>query len=300
MAEDVELPLSVLNVLPGVSGVEDVGFQVPEPEDIGGVVEDEIPPLVEQALRDVDPDEILEDALDVGQDPEQIAQDLATELPEQLEQVDVDIEAGLFGPTEEDLEGLLSGVIGPQEPIEGVDALSNGQLQEIVATGEPKVGVGPEEARNALSDRQQVVLEEVAGPEESPFNITSLNPVAAVQELARAIEGVVTLLFEALEVLTEVLTDEAIEFLQNPIEFIQEAILGIQPVLSVPANSPVDVPADPPGFDEQGRPQVGFFTNFTEFLRQAVDNLVDEIASDASQQNLQEAVASAQDALEEA
>jgi len=144
MAEDVELPLSVLNVLPGVSGVEDVGFQVPEPEDIGGVVEDEIPPLVEQALRDVDPDEILEDALDVGQDPEQIAQDLATELPEQLEQVDVDIEAGLFGPTEEDLEGLLSGVIGPQEPIEGVDALSNGQLQEIVATGEPKVGVGPD------------------------------------------------------------------------------------------------------------------------------------------------------------
>jgi len=300
MAEDVDLPLSVLNALPGVSGVEDVGFQVPDPEDIGTALEEEIPPVVKDALRDVDPEEIIGDAIDAGQDPQELAEDLATELPEQLEQVDVDIEAGLFGPTEEDLEGIISGTLEPDEPIEGVDALSNGQLQEIVATGEPKAGVGPEEARDALTERSQVVTGEAPEPEESPFNISSLNPLGAIQELARAIEEAVTDILAAIEAIAEVFTDEVVDFLQNPIDFIQEAILGIQPVLSVPANSPVDVPADPPGFDEQGRPQVGFFTNFPEFLRQAVVNLVDEIASDASQQNLQEAVASAQNALEEA
>jgi len=248
MAEDVDLPLSVLNALPTVSGVEDVSFQVPDPEDIGTVLEDEIPPVVEQAFRDVDPEEILGDAIDAGQDPQELAEDLATELPEQLEQVDVDVEAGLFGPTEEDLEGIISGTLEPDEPIEGVDALSNGQLQEIVATGEPKVGVGPAEARDALTDRSQVVTGEAPEPEESPFNISALNPLGAIQELARAIEDAVTdiqgslddilsflqddLLGEAAdlsEALGNILEDtfptiDGVSFLGDPVNFLGNAI----------------------------------------------------------------------------
>jgi len=300
MGEEVTIPFDVLSDVLPIPGLDPVTFTVPQVEDIEDTLNAEVPDLVEDTLQDIDPEEILGDAIDAGQDPEQLAQDLATELPEQLEQVDVDIGAGLFGPTEEDLEDIISSPPRPEEQITGVDALSNGQLQEIVASGEPKLGVGPEEARDALNERGQVARANIVDPDRSSFNIGSLNPLGAIQELARAIEEAVSDILAAIENLADVFTETAVDFLQNPIEFIQEAILGIQPVLSVPANSPVDVPEDPPGFDEQGRPQVGFFTNFPEFLRQAVDNLVDEIASDASQQNLQDAVASAQEALEEA
>jgi len=256
MAEDVDLPLSVLNALPGVSGVEDVGFQVPDPEDIGTVLEDEIPPVVEQALEDVDPEDILEDALDAGQDPQELAQDLATELPEQLEQVDIDVEAGLFGPTEEDLEELVSGTLEPDEPIEGVDALSNGQLQEIVATGEPKVGVGPEEARDALTDRSQVVTGEAPEPEESPFNISALNPLGAIQELARAIEEAVADILAAIEAIAEVFTDEVVDFLQNPIDFIpRKRSSGFSRSSRSPRTPPSTFPRTRPGSTNRDAPR---------------------------------------------
>lgn len=129
MVQQVTIPLSWANNIPGVSGVDDVEFDVPEVEDLVDGVEDAVPDLddIEQAVEQIVPalDEIVEairaeidDALDelnlpdldedriideiqdaVGDaiqdlvlDPEELAEDVIDEIEDALPSVTVNVE----------------------------------------------------------------------------------------------------------------------------------------------------------------------------------------------------------------
>jgi hypothetical protein len=103
MPQDVEIPLSALNNVPGVTGIEDVGFTVPTLDEIVDDITDELPVLediedvVTQAIDDLDTtfgltqdalDDIvdsvqddIQDGLDIPDlDPSSIADDIADQL----------------------------------------------------------------------------------------------------------------------------------------------------------------------------------------------------------------------------
>jgi hypothetical protein len=214
-----------------VSGVDDVAFQVPESADIEDTLTAQVPEVVEDALRDVDPEDILEDSLEVGQDPGELAGELATELPEQLEQVDVDVEAGLFGPTEEDLEGIISGTLEPPEPVGEARSLSFFELSSIVVNGEAQQGVTPSEAQAELDRREQEVREAETEDGRELFEVTALNPLTAIQQLATDLREVITDLTQTVGEIAEIFTEDVIDFLTAPVDALEEALENAFPTI---------------------------------------------------------------------
>lgn len=144
MPQDVEIPLSALNNVPGVTGIEDVGFTVPTLDEIVDDITDELPVLediedvVTQAIDDLDTtfgltqdalddivdsvQEDIQDGLDIPDlDPASIADDIADQL---------DIPTG--GDIPDIGEGIDQAIGDLGEDIQGIDDLISEQLNQAV------------------------------------------------------------------------------------------------------------------------------------------------------------------------
>lgn len=172
MPETVSIPLSVLNNIPGVGGVEDVEFTIQNSEDIREVVEeaagggDELRDVLQDELADFTLDTELEDPFDVPElaaeigdeigeiDTGEISRELATDLVEAQQELDIQIE-GLFGPTQQDLEAFgetIGEEIGEIEFPEEREArnLSIPELEAVARGNEWYRGVSRQNAENWL------------------------------------------------------------------------------------------------------------------------------------------------------
>lgn len=113
MVQSVFIEFSVLNALPGVSGVEDVEFDVPEVRDIRQLVENIVPTVgeladeIEERVRDLLDDLELDPEIDLGTIEFPAVDLLAEELVEELTGLD-----GFFGPVQDDFEDALEDVLG--------------------------------------------------------------------------------------------------------------------------------------------------------------------------------------------
>lgn len=129
MPQVVDIPLSWANNIPGVSGVEDVRFEVPTLGEIDQIIKDatltvdDVQTALEGQLVEAFEDATVVDELaDALIDP--LADELAGALPEE---VTIDIEGGLFD-IEQDLVDLLSEAV--ENALEELGLLD--ELQAIV------------------------------------------------------------------------------------------------------------------------------------------------------------------------
>jgi hypothetical protein len=126
MADDIQIPLSTLNAIPTVAGLQDVEFSIPDQQDIEEVVDEQtsdpedLLSVTQQGVQELSAQQILiENGGGDDDDPVGPA--------EQLEIVF----SGLFGPTQGDLvdvADLISDALG--DPLEGDDGLP----QQLAAT----------------------------------------------------------------------------------------------------------------------------------------------------------------------
>jgi len=134
MVQDGTIPLSWANNIPGVSGVNDVQFSIPEVEDLVAGVEDALPSgqdirdilqdEIPDLLRDVD---VFDGELDVALDPiidelddrlDDLVDDIQDEIQEAvadidvpgLEDIEVDVGGSLFA-VNEDFVDLLAAAL---------------------------------------------------------------------------------------------------------------------------------------------------------------------------------------------
>jgi archaellum component FlaC len=124
MVETVEIPLSWANNIPGVSGVEDVEFDVPQLDEIVADVEDSLPGIdqigervdfitldiqdIREEVADI-PDDVADAVGDVTVDLGDVADEIRQEVDDALDDLDLDI----TDPLEEalaDAEQAISGL----------------------------------------------------------------------------------------------------------------------------------------------------------------------------------------------
>jgi len=123
MVETVRIPLSVLNNIPGPTGVEDVTFDVPQVEDLEEIVDDAVLGLddVTDAVAD-EVDRVVDDVIDGIEDelPEVDVPGADVVADAVLDRLDVD--EGLFGPIEEPLDAVIrDAVLQGLEQLDGLD-----------------------------------------------------------------------------------------------------------------------------------------------------------------------------------
>jgi hypothetical protein len=174
MVQTVTLELSALNGIPGVSGVEDVSFRIPELSDIREEIDQAVPALdeisrevddvVRDALQDVDifdggVDQLLDD---IGQELDDRLDDLVDDIQDEIDQalddldpldlsgLEVDIQGSLFD-IEQDFVDLLAAALDQADLVEVAQFPS---LDELL---------GPlEEVQTALDDLEVPTAEDVA------------------------------------------------------------------------------------------------------------------------------------------
>ena len=119
MVQLVEIPLEWANNIPGVAGVEDARFQVPETDDLADAVdgtlpdEDDIRAVVDEALSEIDPGDLVDvdlSQLDIG--------DLSADAVADAVLDRLDVEPGLFGPLSDPLDEVIDRAVR-----EGLEAL---------------------------------------------------------------------------------------------------------------------------------------------------------------------------------
>jgi len=122
MVQLVEIPLEWANNIPGVAGVEDARFQVPETDDLQEAVdgtlpdEDDIRAVVDEALADIDPGDLVDldlDQLDIG--------DLSADAVADAVLDRLDVDPGLFGPLSDPLDEVIDRAV--REGLEALDQL---------------------------------------------------------------------------------------------------------------------------------------------------------------------------------
>lgn len=188
MVQSVVIPTGALNAIPGISGVEDVRFDIPQLEDIVEEIDgtlpdaDDIREEIEAALEEFEPVvEVTDDVIDSIVDPiveeieaqtgidfptvDVIAQAVADEIgPIGQGAVDIDIQ-GVFGPLADDVEEGFGRLL--QDVPDQVDALLGGVSDVQDDVGEvldrlddlevPEVPDIPEAISEALADAEPVV-----------------------------------------------------------------------------------------------------------------------------------------------
>lgn len=185
MVQTVVIPLSVLNALPGLTGIEDVQFSVPELDDIT----DEI---VANTLDRTDLDEALTDAIDdIVAEVQQATVDadaLADRLVEEVEQrvseivispqevADLVVDqlnledlvtdqvsiSGIFGPLTEDVvrafEEVLNEVLGAIDDLpEGIDSVTQ-SIDQVLTDTETLIDRLPADVQATVEDGVEAVL----------------------------------------------------------------------------------------------------------------------------------------------
>jgi len=168
MVQEVSIPLEWANNIPGVSGVQDVDFDVPDPEDIVEPIVAEIPTVADIATA------VADELADLS---EEIAEEIDIDIPDiDFPEVEVfaqefiealtDLE-GFFGPVEGDFQRALQDVLGdPDLALEGLD-LDFSPLQEAIEGLQadieefevPDLG----DIQDAAEDAVRAVLDDVPG-----------------------------------------------------------------------------------------------------------------------------------------
>lgn len=190
MVQTVTIPLAWANNIPGVSGIQDVQFRVPELSDIEDTVDDltvdipDIEEVVRDSLEQVvlpeipdadDLEDLIEEAIadipvpgiDVDRLIDDVVSGVVAEVPT-LEGpgVNVDID-GVFGPLASDIQqGLLEAIEAiagiPDELPEDLETLAQGinqALEDLEQLDVPTL----EEIADAVGDPFEDVLEDLPG-----------------------------------------------------------------------------------------------------------------------------------------
>jgi len=122
MVQDVTIPLSWANNIPGVSGVEDVQFSIPEVEDLVAGVEDALPTGqdIRDILRDEIPDllrdvDVFDGELDVALQPiidelDDRLDDLVDDIQDEIDRAVADLDIPALEDIEVDVGGSLFAV----------------------------------------------------------------------------------------------------------------------------------------------------------------------------------------------
>jgi hypothetical protein len=122
MVQRITIDLEWANSIPGVSGIEDVTFDVPQVDDvvdgIDGTLPDEadIREVVDEALQDIDPADLVDidlSQLDIG--------DLTADAVADAVLDRLDIQPGLFGPLDDPLDQVIDRAV--RDGLEGLDQL---------------------------------------------------------------------------------------------------------------------------------------------------------------------------------
>lgn len=122
MVQRITIPLSALNEIIGVSGIDDVSFDVPQVDDLEAAVdgtlpdEDDIRAVVDEALEEIDPADLVDidlSQLDIG--------DLTADAVADAVLDRLDIQPGLFGPLDDPLDQVIDRAV--REGLEALDQL---------------------------------------------------------------------------------------------------------------------------------------------------------------------------------
>lgn len=186
MVQNITVPLEWANVIPGVSGVEDVEFSIPTLEDIiDAVVENtldrtQLDEALEEFVGDVvaeiqaakiDTDQLLDDFIDELErridelliDEEEIADLVVDRLNlEGLVTDQVDI-SGIFGPLTEDVvqafEDVLNEVLGALDDLpEDLDSVIDA-INQVIEDVDQLLERVPADFQQAVEDALEAVLE---------------------------------------------------------------------------------------------------------------------------------------------
>jgi hypothetical protein len=196
MVQLVEIPLEWANNIPGVSGVEDARFQVPEVEDITEGVEETLPDeddirnAVADELAGIDPEDLID--VDLSElDLDALGADaVADAILDRL-----DIEPGLFGPLTDPLDEVIDRAVQ-----EGLEAL--GELDvDLKALDADELLEIPDLVRDLHDDVRD--LEEALDAVESPADALD---VPTTDELDDRLTTAVTTAIE--DALPDVLTQD--------------------------------------------------------------------------------------------
>jgi len=190
MVQDVTIPLSWANNIPGVSGVEDVRFSIPEVSDLVAGVEDALPTGqdIREILRDEIPDllrdvDVFDGELDVALDPiidelDDRLDDLVDDIQEEidravadidvpgLEDIEVDVGGSLFAVNEDFVELLAAALdevdfveIDEFGDIEGLIEDVEGFLEEV----RPLLDLTAEDLIDRATEEAEAFLEDLPG-----------------------------------------------------------------------------------------------------------------------------------------
>ena len=122
MVQRVTIDLEWANSLPGVSGIDDITFDVPQVDDvvdgIDGTLpdEDDIREVVDEALQDIDPADLVDIDLSQLDISDLTAEAVADAVLDRL-----DVEPGLFGPLDDPLDQVIDRAV--REGLEALDQL---------------------------------------------------------------------------------------------------------------------------------------------------------------------------------
>ena len=229
MVSEVTIPLQWANQTPGVSGIDDVSFEIPETEDITQAIdrtlpdEDDIRQIIDEALQEIDPEDLI--TVDLGQlDVGDLSADaVADAVLDRLE-----ITPGLFGPLEDPLDEVIERAVrqalGALDELDvDLGALEGEELLEVPnRLGDLRVDIRDlQEAvsrlRRLSEERSIPTADELATALEEPLQ-------AAVEEalpdlLTQPIEETARDLTE--RILDNLVDDETAEALRQEAEDIQ-------------------------------------------------------------------------------
>jgi hypothetical protein len=213
MVQLVEIPLEWANNIPGVSGVEDARFQVPEVEDITEGVEETLPDeddirnAVADELAGIDPEDLID--VDLSElDLDALGADaVADAILDRL-----DIEPGLFGPLTDPLDEVIDRAVQ-----EGLEAL--GELDvDLKALDADELLEIPDLVRDLHDDVRD--LEEALDAVESPADALD---VPTTDELDDRLTTAVTTAIE--DALPDVLTQDLETTAEELVALIEERLV---------------------------------------------------------------------------
>lgn len=283
MVQSIVLPFGVLNNIPGVSGVDDVRFDVPQLDDIRDEIDETLPSLdeiedavdavtvdvgdifqqVDEAISGVQDDvsellDIIDDLADtivdevqdeisgLTIDVDEIVSDITDQLDIDPEDLAIDADQIAQDIAEDVSEAIPAAVINVDEIVQGVVAA----LQDDLQTG----GFDPQELADAiLGERDQL---DIPAPQ---INVSGVfGPLT--EDIVRAFEEVIDQRVQAPDV----------------------DIPSVGDVRTAVGEEVEDVLEGLPGSD--------LLFNPDQFIDDQIDRLTDGLVSDEAQQNLQDAL----------
>jgi len=189
MVQQVTVPLEWANSIPGVAGIEDVEFAIPETDDLADAVDGTLPSeadirdVIDEALADIDPADLVDvdlSRLDIG--------DLTADAVADAVLDRLDVEPGLFGPLDDPLDQVIDRAVR-----QGLEALGQLDVDLSALEGEALLDV-PDLVRD-LQDDVRDLQDTLAAVEDLPETLD----VPTAEELTDGLpDAVATAVVDAL------------------------------------------------------------------------------------------------------